>query len=96
MARIKRLIFFLILLIVSCVSAPQRVEIPLPATPQMPTVQATKNGENVEINQAEFVALVKYIALMKGHVRELEAIIEYYKGDEYVRTSRDTRENKNH
>lgn len=70
-----------ILVILGCKSAPQKVEIPLPAEPKMPAVYAAKVDGGILISEKDFVALVQYIERMKGHAKELNACVKYYKGE---------------
>lgn len=75
--------FFLVaavLTVMGCASMPQRTEIQLPVQPEMPVVHAEKADGGVFIPEKDFITLVQYVEKMKGHVKELNAVIEYYKG----------------
>lgn len=67
------------LMVISCVTIPQRVEIAKPIAPARPIIHAVKTENGVAIPDAEFIELTRYIVLMESHVAELNAQIEYYK-----------------
>lgn len=70
-----------VLAVMGCASMPQRTEIQLPVQPEIPVVHAKKADGGVFIPEKDFITLVQYVEKMKGHVKELNAVIEYYKGD---------------
>lgn len=75
------MLFSVFFILFGCQSAPQKAEIELPVTPKMPVVIATKTDGGVFIQEADFIALTRYIEKMKGHVQELKVCIGYYKGE---------------
>lgn len=74
-------ILLLFVLFFSCRSIPQRVQVSIPEAPKKPIINAEKVENGVLIQENEFVELVQYIEKMRIHVKELNAYIQYYRGE---------------